>query len=117
MRVAALAATSTGGAAVDSLQEFSIGATVEIKQDDGRCLAYVHNLQPAGYIVTSADTAIRPVIAFSFKNNFDFVESKSNVLLHLVQADMKARLRLAAESGSQGNDPLIQDNIKQWENR
>lgn len=102
-----------GHPAPDALQGVLIAQTTEIKQDDGMRLAYVHSLEPAGYIVTSANSAIRPVIAFSFKNSFDFTDSKKNVLLHLVRADMKARLRLANEPSAE-MVTIIQSNFDQW---
>jgi len=62
-----------------------------LADEDGNILAYVIVLNPDGYIVTSSDTDIRPVIAYSLNGNFPFEDSPDNLLLHTVLRDMKNR--------------------------
>jgi len=57
-----------------------------------RKLVYIVSLNPHGYIAISTDTDIRPVIAYSFSNNFNFEDFPQNVCLHLLSADMRNRL-------------------------
>lgn len=58
--------------------------------DGGEKLFYVFHLKPAGYVVTSADFALPPVIAYSFKSNFS--EGK-NALTDMLKADINLRLK------------------------
>jgi len=91
-------------------------ATVDVKEihgDNGKVLAYVTELRPEGYIITAADDDIRPILGYSFKGRFPFEEAPQNVLLHLVQWDVEARLKsinqLSLETTS-----TVQANNKQW---
>jgi len=58
-------------------------------------LAYVVNLQPEGFVVTSADTAIRPVIAHSLRGSFPADDDVNNVLLQMIRTDLKLRMQAA----------------------
>ena len=66
----------------------------EIKDMKGRVLAYIQELEPEGFIITSADDNVRPVLGYSFKGQFNFEDSADNVLLHLIQWDVEARLKV-----------------------
>lgn len=79
-------------------QQYSILNIQEIKNSDGRVLAYILNLTPEGFIVISPDTDIRPIIAYSFKGKFPIEEHRNNVLLHMVKWDMENRLNALAKS-------------------
>jgi hypothetical protein len=63
-----------------------------LKDSAGETLAYVTILNPTGFVVTSSDTEIRPVIAVSLTGTFSFDESSENTLLHMVRTDMTQRL-------------------------
>jgi hypothetical protein len=76
-----------------SIQKNRLGNTTPLYGDDNQVLAWVTELQPEGYIVTSAEDRITPIISYSFTGNFPFEESKHNVLLHLVRGDMQGRLK------------------------
>ena len=54
-------------------------------------LFYIFELQPQGYIVTSADSDLPPVIAYSFNSSF-FDGASGNVLLNLLKTDIQLRL-------------------------
>lgn len=58
-----------------------------------KTLAYVSHLSPKGFIITSADTDIEPVIAYSYHSVFDPRPSAGNALLDLLHLDMGARLK------------------------
>ncbi len=74
-------------------------ATTPLKDPDtGETLGYVISLDPVGYIVTSGDTDLAPVIAFSMTSNFSFEESPNNVLLKMMRADLKQRLAARANA-------------------
>jgi len=94
-----------------NLQDFYVSNTEAVVQDGGYPLAYVHNLSPTGFIITSGHTSIRPVVGFSFKGSFSFQDSADNVLLHLLRADMKARAKALSNGAA---EPSIQSNIMQW---
>lgn len=88
-------------------------------------LAYVFELHPQGYVVTSADTDLPPVIAYSYANSCRSSSDESSPLIDMVRADMTARtgnLHLLPEeyretnreewrdltSGAANSDPLEQ---------
>jgi hypothetical protein len=83
----------------ESPKEFIIAGLKEIRGDKGRLLAYITELEPEGFIITSADTDISPILGYSFKGEFPYEDSKQNVLLHLVQWDVEGRLK-ALDTGS-----------------
>lgn len=96
------------------LKKFNIGEVKEIRGDDGKVLAFVAELEPEGFIITAADSDIRPILGYSFKGTFPFEDSKQNVLLHLVQWDMEARLK-AFKSGTPEIESLVQSNTSSWD--
>jgi hypothetical protein len=72
--------------------EFKISNAVPVKDDPAeKVLFYVFELHPAGYIVTSAESDLPPVIAYSFSNDF-FAELSGNVLLNFLKTDIPLRL-------------------------
>ena len=97
-----------------NLNKFNICEIKEICSDDGKILAYVTELEPEGFIITSADDKIRPIIGYSFQGKFPFEDSKQNVLLHLVQWDMEARSK-ALNSKRSEIMSLAQSNTNSWE--
>lgn len=64
--------------------------TLHTLRSETDTLAYVLELSPKGYIVLSADTRIRPIIAYSFESDFPF-EADDNPLLDMVVWDMENR--------------------------
>jgi len=94
--------------------ESTIASVKEIYGDDGKVLAYVTELVPEGFIITAADTDIRPILGYSFKGKFPFKDSKQNVLLHLVQWDVAARLRVLS-TDTVGVKTLSQSNNQSWD--
>jgi len=79
------------------VREFTATALREIRDDDGIVLAYVTELEPRGFIATSADTDITPIIAYSFKSSFPDDEDKKNPLYRLLKEDMKLRTKALVE--------------------
>jgi len=71
----------------------------EIRGDDGTVLAYVTELEPRGFIATSADIQIAPIIAYSFRNPFPSENDRKNPLYLMLKEDMKLRTKALAEYG------------------
>lgn len=69
-----------------------------IRDTDGTILAYVIELEPEGFVVTSADTDITPIVAYSFRSAFPDQIDGRHPLYCLLTADM--RLRIAAPDQS-----------------
>ena len=90
-----------------------IGSVRALQDDEGRALAFVHELEPEGYIITSASIDIRPIIGFSFDGHLSFKDSERSPVLDLVKWDMEARL-----SGLQQADVTlierVEANRRQW---
>jgi hypothetical protein len=81
-------------------------------------LAFLYELEPAGYIVVCADDALPPVLAYSATSSFYGPEG--NLLKDLVLADLDARLRWLAPSAREENRlrwqsfSSIRDPFQQW---
>ncbi|MCF7920756.1 MAG: C10 family peptidase [Candidatus Cloacimonetes bacterium] len=60
-------------------------------REKGSIICYIFELFPQGYVVTSADDDLPPVIAYSFTSSF-YDEANGNILLDLVKADISRRL-------------------------
>jgi len=75
------------------LRKFTAAGLREIRDDNGMILAYINELEPRGFIATSADTDITPIVAYSFKNSFPGDEDKKNPLYRLLKEDMKLRTK------------------------
>src|SRR4030043_267191 len=50
----------------------------EVRDDSGAVLAYITELQPRGFIATSADTDITPIVAYSFRTSFPVDNDNKN---------------------------------------
>jgi len=74
----------------------------EIRSDDGTILAYVAELSPRGFVATSADTDITPIVAYSFRSSFPPEQDRKNPLCRLLKEDMKQRLSLVSRDPGHG---------------
>ena len=88
---------SVQGEQKSPVRKFTAAALREIRDDDGTVLAYITELEPRGFIATSTDTDITPIIAYSFKNSFPTDEDRKNPLYRLLKEDMKLRKKALAE--------------------
>jgi len=91
-------------------QKYSVGEISILEDNSGGTLAYIAQLEPRGYIALSANTGIRPVIAYSYVCDFVFEEFLENILLSMLKEDM--RLRLLALP--QINPDIIERNSILW---
>jgi hypothetical protein len=78
----------------------------------GRKLFYVFEIIPVGFIVVSSETNLPPVIAYSFDNNFNKLNSGENSLEEMLISDIQLRF---------GNIPdlpeeLLQKRNFEWQN-
>ncbi len=71
---------------------YTISEYFEIKDSNEITLAYVFNLQPKGFVATSTDTDIYPVIGYSFLNNFINLDTPQNIGYQYLKNDMRLRL-------------------------
>jgi hypothetical protein len=70
-----------------------------VRSEDGTVLAYVVSLEPHGFVVTSANTDITPVVAYSLRGSFNVAADRLGPLYALLTADMKARANAVARQG------------------
>ena len=111
------------------VRKFTAAALREIRDDDGTVLAYVTELEPLGFIATSPDTDITPIIAYSFKNSFPTDEDRKNPLYRLLKEDMKLRKKALAEYdqfnttennnlwnlyADEDTEPSVSQSFQQW---
>ncbi|MFC1563429.1 C10 family peptidase [candidate division KSB1 bacterium] len=92
----------------------SISDIIEIKNDLDEISAFIVELQKEGFLILSANKSIRPVLGYSNIGNFTFEDSPQNILLHLVQWDVEARLK-NLELNNPGIENLVNTNNKLWE--
>ncbi len=59
---------------------------------DDHPLAYIFELLPHGYIVTSADDNLPPIIAYSYTSNCRNAGEESSILIDIVKKDLELRL-------------------------
>ena len=69
----------------------------QIRGDDGSLLAYIADLEPRGFVATSADTGITPIVAYSFRTPFPTSRDSNNPLYLLLKEDMRLRKKALAQ--------------------
>ena len=75
-----------------------------------RILAWVQELEPTGFIVTSWDYRVEPLIAFSTEAEFPWEEEPENALRDVLVEDMIARTAAHDNGVAQGRD----ENLLKW---
>jgi len=78
---------------ISSYQRSNVSKITPLTNEDNTIVAYVISISPVGYILVAPDTDIRPIIAYSFAENFSFEKKAENFLLHLISYDMNNRLK------------------------
>ena len=76
---------------LNSKEEYTIDDLYELPDVSGNTVAYIYNLVPQGYIIVSVDTALPPIVGYSFRNDF-LVEDPESTGYLFVQDDMSKRL-------------------------
>ncbi|MCD4849172.1 MAG: thiol protease/hemagglutinin PrtT [Candidatus Aegiribacteria sp.] len=66
--------------------------TVIMDDEGGSTLAYVFELNPAGYVIVGADDMLPPVIAYSYTDHCTDDRHDRNILFDIVRMDLIARL-------------------------
>ena len=79
--------------------------------DGGDVIAFVFPLDGRGYIVTSTDTDIEPIIAYSLGGDFDFILSRENILLEMITLDMELRRDAIGLTSPE----ILRSNNEKWE--
>ena len=54
-------------------------------------IAYIVNVEPSGFVVISNNTKIEPIIAYSFRHNWNPDTSQANIIYHMLQQDLRIR--------------------------
>lgn len=80
---------------------FSLTEAVQITGSENCILGYVFRLNPIGYIVVSADTRLRPVIAHSTNSQFGEFDLEKNILLQILTTDLENRQKFYQKQSSQ----------------
>ena len=97
--VSSTAAARVAAAHVESLGkagEFVVAASRAVQDSEtGALLAYCIDLQPQGYVIVGASTALPPVMAYSFTSDAGAVLGVENPLAALLGADLRRRLMYA----------------------
>ena len=75
----------------------NVESSETFRDSSGRPICHAVNFKGGGFVVTSADTEINPVIAFSDSGALDI--SDDNPFLEILKADMRGRV-LAADDAA-----------------
>lgn len=75
---------------LDTAMNPQIGKVAPYTNQTGTVIYYVVELQPAGFVVVSADDLIEPIISFSSEGQYD--PNPANPMYALVTADMNAQM-------------------------
>lgn len=95
---------------------YSIGRITPLKTNGSDVvLGYIVELNPKGFIFCSADNSIEPIIAYSFSNNFNYDDSKSNILLSILKSDLINR-NTFYKSNNLSKHLLASANNQKWDN-
>ncbi len=96
----------------DDEGDYQIRRVSPLLDNEGRIvLGYIVELDPVGYVAISADTRIRPIIAYSFNRDFRFEETRTNIMLNMFRGDLE--LRFEALPKTSGD--VILSNTEEWE--
>lgn len=88
--------------------------TLELVDDSGRTLCHIVNLEPEGFVITSADDELEPVIAFSSTGYYDGDESSP--LTTMLKKDMAGRLETVRQNNRKQPHKLrTQNKLHKWE--
>ncbi len=82
----------------------------EICDSDGTTLAYAVELEPQGFVVTSADTDVEPIVAYSLRGGFPDRLDERHPFYCLLTRDMRSRLAAVDPS----NPLATAQNNAQW---
>jgi len=91
-----------------SIKKIKIKSTTRIKNKENQTLLYVFDLKSEGYIITSANKNIVPVLAYSNQSNFDFDNIPPAVNFWL------NRYKKQADYINKNNNKLVNNN-KLWD--
>ena len=56
--------------------------SINTYEKDGMIIFYYVNFNPSGFVLIGADNRIKPILGYSFKNNFSINNTSSN--LHII---------------------------------
>ena len=91
-----------------SIREDNIKTIISNEEQE---LAYIVELNPQGYIVTSCDRKITPIIAYSFNCNFNYIDKESNILLKMLKYDLALRVKNIGVT----EKSVLDENMAKWE--
>ncbi|MFC1552551.1 C10 family peptidase, partial [Candidatus Latescibacterota bacterium] len=82
----------------------------EFTDENGIVIAYIQDLEPKGFIITSADDEMNPIIGYSLTHDFVYDEDPDNVLFHMIRKDNKLRKELLKTKNVKNKN----ENRKKW---
>ena len=97
---------------VDTSAELTVGGIRAI-ESSGAVFTFIADLLPQGFVVVSADTRLEPILAYNFSDTPPFRDLAYAPLLHLVLADVSARLRLIKERPAESRE-RVGRNERRW---
>jgi len=98
--------------------EKQIGKTINRIEElndpiDSATVAYIVNIEPKGFLVISPDTDLEPIVAYSFRHNWNSDTSRVNILYQILVKDMKMRKEVLLELPVE----VIKQNNRKWQER
>ncbi|MGE4652877.1 MAG: C10 family peptidase, partial [Myxococcota bacterium] len=97
---------------VGTASELTVGGIRAIESSGG-VFTIIADLLPQGFVVVSADTRLEPILAYNFSGTPPFRDLAYAPLLHLVLADVSARLRMIKERPAESRE-RVRRNERRW---
>lgn len=99
---------------VQGMEAYALASVRPLENDAGLVWAYLHRLHPAGYIITSANTGIQPILGFSFHPATPADSAPDPVRLRALCAEVEARLRLVTQPLDPQQRGEYHSNLQLW---
>ena len=74
---------------VDNQTNYSINNYTKIFSKDGKLSAHLYSLNPQGFILVSIDTDLKPIVGYSYRNNFSTKDDPNNISYQWIRSEMQ----------------------------
>ncbi len=84
-----------------------------VENEFGTVLFHVVSLEPEGFVICSADTAIEPILVFSATGHYD--GNPNNPLVALIRRDAQGRLERAKTASAKAKNEVASRSASKWD--
>ena len=91
----------------------TIHSVETVQNEFGTVLFHVVSLEPEGFVICSADTAIEPILVFSATGHYD--GNPNNPLVALIRRDAQGRLERAKTAAAKAKNEVASRSASKWD--